>query len=98
DLISAGAPGVGGNGPRDACDTSIQCLDFEASADGARAFFSTTERLVPGDLDDSKDVYERSGGTTTQVSTGLPGGNGNFGATLQAISADGSRAVFGTYE
>ena len=98
DLISAGAPGGGGNAAVDACDVSIQCLDFAASADGSRTFFSTTERLAPSDLDAMTDVYERAGGVTTQVSTGLPGGNGNFGATLQAISADGSRAVFGTYE
>jgi hypothetical protein len=96
DLISTG-PG-GGNGDADACDVSILCLDFEASADGTRAFFSTTERLAPSDQDTSKDVYERSGATTSQVSTGTTGGNGNFDVTLQAISEDGAHAFFGTYE
>lgn len=98
ELVSAPAAGQGGGPAQDACDLSIQCLDFEASADGARAFFSTTERLAATDLDDNKDVYLRSGGATVQVSTGLPGGNGNFDATLQGISSDGARALFASYE
>ena len=96
ELISVGSKG--GNGPYDACDLSIQCLDFEASAGGSRAFFATAEQLTPSDIDGRKDVYERTGATTVQVSTGLPGGNGNFDATLQGISDDGTRAFFATYE
>ena len=97
ELISTGAT-AGGNGPFDACDLSIQCLDFEASADGSRAYFATAERLVATDTDNSKDVYRHTTTGTTQVSTGLPGGNGNFDVTLQGISRDGSRVLFATFE
>ncbi len=97
ELISAGQA-TGGNGPYDACDLSIQCLDFDASADGARAYFATAERLAATDTDASKDVYLHTTAGTTQVSTGLPGGNGNFDATLQDISSDGARVLFATFE
>ena len=52
ELISAG-----GNGAFDACDLTIECLDFEASEDGSRAYFSTAERIAVADTDLSKDVY-----------------------------------------
>ena len=93
ELISAG-----GNGPSAACDLTIQCVDFEASEDGSRAYFSTTERLVPTDTDGSKDVYLHTAAGPAQVSTGLPAGNGNFDVTLQGISSDGSRVLFATFE
>ncbi len=41
-----------------------------ASGDGNRVFFTTTEQLTSSDTDNSSDVYERSGSTTTQISTG----------------------------
>ena len=93
ELISGG-----GNGASAACDLTIQCLDFEASEDGSRAYFSTTERLAATDTDASKDVYLHTVAGTTQISTGLPGGNGNFDVTLQEISSDGSRVLFATFE
>jgi hypothetical protein len=69
-----------------------------ASADGTRAFFITSERLVAGDTDTAVDVYMRSGSTTTLISTGPAGGNGPEGAVFGGISADGSRAFFMTGE
>src|SRR6185295_15321754 len=54
------------------------------SADGTRVFFTTTEALVSADTDASSDIYERSAGTTTLISTGPTGGNGAFNAVFNA--------------
>ena len=69
-----------------------------ASADGTRVFFQTTESLVAADTDNSMDVYERSNGTTTLLSTGPNGGNGAFNAIFLAASKDGSRVFIRTAE
>ena len=50
------------------------------SADGAHVFFATREALVSADADTAQDVYERSGGQTTLISTGPAGGNGDINA------------------
>jgi hypothetical protein len=68
------------------------------SADGARVFFRTSEKLVASDTDTTQDLYERAGGTTTLLSTGPSGGNGVFQVIFNAISADGSRVLFSTGE
>ncbi len=60
-LISVG-PGTG-NGAHDAQAAGI-------SADGARAWFMTEERLLPSDTDGSLDAYEKS--IPAPVNTGLP--------------------------
>jgi Ca2+-binding RTX toxin-like protein len=41
-----------------------------AADDGKRVFFETDEPMVPADTDADQDVYERTGGQTTLVSTG----------------------------
>ena len=69
-----------------------------ASADGARVFFVTFEVLAGADSDTSQDVYERSGGQTTLISTGPTGANGAFDASFRGASADGARVFFGTAE
>ena len=84
-----------------------------ASADGSRLFLVSKEALVPpaegdssgpGDRDENTDVHERSGGTTTLISSGqLAGsgpysGNGPFDAQLQGVSADGAAAFLVTKE
>src|SRR5262245_18789147 len=58
----------GGNGPSDAFYDGV-------SNDGTKVFFDTDERLVPADTDNFIDVYMRSGGTTTLISTSSTGGN-----------------------
>ena len=68
------------------------------SADGTRFFFVATESLEPDDTDTKNDIYERSGSTTTRISTGSSGGNGSFGADFAAVSADGTRVFFATAE
>ena len=88
-LVSIGPEG--GNGALDANFAG-------ASEDGSKIFFATTESLVAQDTDSSLDVYLRSGGTTTLVSTGQINGNGEFSAALHGVSADGSKAYFMTQE
>jgi Tol biopolymer transport system component len=75
-----------------------------ASADGSKVFFSTTEKLVPGDTDSYRDVYMRvfdpdvSEYVSREVSTGPTGGNGAFDADFEKVSADGSKVFFTTAE
>jgi len=88
-LISTGP--TGGNG-------AFNAFFAGTSADGARVFFGTSERLVAGDNDSQSDVYERAGGVTSLLSTGPGGGNGAFGAFFDAASADGTRVFFHTAE
>ena len=84
------APGTG-NG---AFDASVEGF----SDDGSRAFFQTAEQMLPGDTDANVDIYERTGSTTTLISTGPAGGNGPHDADFYDASKDGSRAVFETGE
>ena len=82
----------GGNGAFDVGSFTL------VSADGTRAFFSTSESLEAGDTDSREDIYERSGSTTTRISTGSSGGNGAFDAALRDISSNGARVFFTTSE
>lgn len=76
-----------------------------ASDDGRHVYFVTNSRMTANDLDGSRDVYERSGGTTNLVSTGpaevLP--DANFGerapdAEFLGASPDGATVYFATYQ
>ncbi len=72
---------------------------FDASFDGIsnsgdRVFFSTAEPLA-GDTDTQLDIYGRSSGGTTLISSG---GNGTFDPTFAGASADGTRVAFTTDE
>jgi hypothetical protein len=88
-LLSIGP--AGGNGAFDA--------SFDgASADGTRVFFDTEEALTADDSDAQVDVFERSSGATTRLSTGGGGGNGAFDADFRGSSADGARVFFQTEE
>ncbi len=69
-----------------------------ASQDGTRVFFDTAESLVAADTDSSADTYERSGSTTTLLSTGPAGGNGSFDASFRGSSKDGSHVFIETAE
>jgi hypothetical protein len=66
--------------------------------DGASVYFTTEENLVSGDTDSARDVYERTGSTTTHISTGPDGGNGAPHSFFDAASIDGSRVFFTTAE
>jgi hypothetical protein len=75
-----------------------------ASGNGKAVFFTTTEKLVPGDTDTRADVYVRSYDTTLErhvtrpVSVGPVGGNDAYPATYLGVSANGARAFFATDE
>jgi len=88
-LVSVGS--TGGNGP-------LGAYFDGASKDGSHVFFDTQEPLVGGDTDTAYDIYDRFGGATTLVSTGPNGGNGNFFASFQKASDDGSHVFFQTAE
>ncbi len=88
-LVSTGP--TGGNGAFDAQFGDV-------SKDGKRVFFETDERLTSADTDSNRDVYERSGGVTTLVSTGPAGGNGALDAFFRGISQDGLHVYFVAYE
>ncbi len=60
--------------------------------------FTTAEPLVAEDTDSSQDVYMRSGGTTTLLSTGPDGGNGEFNAIFAGAADDGSKIFITTAE
>ncbi|HKG35435.1 MAG TPA: hypothetical protein VKA89_03240 [Solirubrobacterales bacterium] len=94
---SAGTTRVLSTGPTGGND-AIAPTFGAASGDGSRVFFTTREALVSSDNDFSVDVYERSAGTTTRLSTGPAGGNGAFGAELVGITPDGLRAFVLTNE
>jgi hypothetical protein len=78
-----------------------------SSADGEEAFFTTANKLVPGDTDNGfVDVYERfyDGGVgietfvTREISTGPTGGNDSYNVTFDGISEDGIVVFFSTAE
>jgi hypothetical protein len=86
-LLSVGP--TGGNDTEDATFRG-------ASADGSKVFFQTAEALVATDVDlGFQDVYQRSGGATSLISTGTI----EVGAADSAYvgsSLDGSRVFFST--
>jgi hypothetical protein len=78
-----------------------------SSTDGEVAFFETDEKLVPGDTDGKRDVYERSfdplvgesgAYVTREVSTGPTGGNDAYHAQFEAAGAAGDVIFFSTEE
>jgi hypothetical protein len=90
-LISTGPESR--NGPQPA--------SFEwASPDGSSsaAIFSTTEALTPTDTDSVQDLYQRSGGETTLLSTGPESREGPASASFEGASDDGSHVYFRTAE
>ena len=70
----------------------------DASSDGSRVFFVTTQKLTADDGDtDRNDAYERAGGVTTLLSgpTGVSDPDSD-GVGFYRATADGSRAFFET--
>ena len=88
NLVSTGPQG--GNG---AFNASIE----NTNSTGSHVLFRTAEQLVAADTDTVEDVYDRSGGTTTLVSTGPQSTFCNpSNAFSYAISPDGIRVLFTT--
>ena len=88
-LISTGP--INGNGANDARFDGV-------SADGTRVFFDTSERLTSTDTDTGRDVYQRSGGTTTQLSIGPAGGNTGIDSFYAGSSTDGTKVFIVSYD
>jgi hypothetical protein len=99
-IVALLAMALGAPGAHAASETSYE----GNSADGGTAFFSTTDKLVPGDTDGRRDVYVRSfdpvigNYVTREVSTGPTGGNDAFNAFFEGASADGTKAFLSTEE
>jgi Tol biopolymer transport system component len=75
----------------------FHCWDAAVSADGRYVAFTTADgNVLPGDLNDTGDVFlrDRMLGTTTFVSISSTGELGNNGSIVPSISADGSRIAF----
>jgi hypothetical protein len=72
-------------------------LYFSISANGQRvAFDSAASNLVPGDTNNSQDIFVRNTltNTTTRVSVDSAGNQGNSGSGTPSISADGRFVAF----
>lgn len=79
-------------------ETAADAVFSGTSSDGLRVFFTTTEKLTPGDGDSVPDVYERSGGHTRLVSVGEVAGQPAQAALFSGVSGDGLRVFFTTLE
>lgn len=67
------------------------------SNDGSHVYFTTAASLASNDTDVGfTDVYERAGGSTVLISTGVLNANKAAGAVFGGNSADGSRVFFNT--
>ena len=84
-------------GPRNANADSYPFY-VGAADDASHVIFSTDAQLVTADHDSSFDLYDRSAGTTTLVSTGPAGGNDELSVDGWHVSPDGTRVVFATDE
>ncbi|HET9198709.1 MAG TPA: hypothetical protein VFN92_10710 [Solirubrobacterales bacterium] len=96
-LLSVGP--TGGEGPEPASFvTPLEAMAFflppdrfpAATDNGDRVWFSTAERLLPGDENDAEDVYEWDRGNLYLVSPG----SGPHPASFAGASADGSTVMF----
>src|SRR4028118_991034 len=70
------------------------------SADGRFVTFSSeASNLVPGDTNDSEDIFVRdlSTNTTTRVSVDSAGNPGNSDSELPSISANGQKVAFSSF-
>ncbi len=83
----------GGNG-------GFNAIYAGSSADGSAVYFETTEQLDAADTDSAQDLYARSGGETSLVSTGPAGGDGPIAAEFRWASPDDSTdaVIFTTSE
>ena len=80
--------------PTGGATTAPYRLPKNLSADGQRAFFETTQALVPGDVNGNLDVYGWQAGQLQLISTGKAGGRSEF----VAAGANGDDVFFTTRE
>jgi hypothetical protein len=74
---SGGTTTLASTGPF-AGGTASDVDQTEVSRDGGTVYFTTTEQLVPEDLDNTYDLYAHSAGVTTLLSKGEINGNGPY--------------------
>jgi Tol biopolymer transport system component len=87
--VSVGTGGTEGNGRAHAIPA--------ISADGGHvAFTSEATNLVAGDTNDATDIFvhDRDTGSTTRVSVGTDGTEGNGYSWIPSLSADGTSVAF----
>ncbi|HET6570503.1 MAG TPA: hypothetical protein VFG58_03345 [Solirubrobacterales bacterium] len=96
---SGGTATLASVGPAGENGTAISGL-LAGSADGSKAFFSTTDSFSGADTDSAVDIYARGGGTTELVSerdSSCPScDTGGEAPELNWVSADGLLAIFST--
>jgi hypothetical protein len=90
-LVSAGEAGKGNL-------AFAASFEWVSETGSGTVVFTTAEALTADDGDSFQDVYARSGGTTTLLSTGPEGGDGDFSAIFADAAADGSKVFFATVE
>ena len=102
---SSGTTSLVSTGPNELVTDDQDVESFSGvSANGTRVFFRTREALVAADGDGPPggigklDIYERSGGQTTLVSTSGSNPNQPFDASFGRASEDGARVFFRTQE
>jgi hypothetical protein len=69
-----------------------------ASADGATAFFTTTESLTGADTNNATDVYRWTGGSPALVTSGTCTQGTGCGSTFNTATGDGGSIMFTTTE
>jgi hypothetical protein len=85
------------DGPKpDGNDFNVEFQD--ASDDGARIYFSSNERLLDSDTDDSGDVYLRTAAGLVHISDDPTGADAEEEADFIDETADGARVWFATRE
>ena len=78
-------------------DDANDVLFQNASQDGRRVLFATSEKLAAGDTDVRSDLYERApGGELVPVSDRTDGPDPNEDAVAAAVSRDGTRVYIGS--
>lgn len=96
ECVSLDANGLPGSG--DWSTDSIHAPRSPVSTDGRYVVFSSTAKLVPGDLGNTRDCYVRDRvlNQTILVSTNGSGNDGNGNTFAGAVSGDGSVIAFKT--
>src|SRR5687768_16063392 len=84
-IESIGPAGGNGNSPAEV----VGARDADK-----RVYVTTAEPLTSADTDSSIDLYSRTGGNTTLLSTAPGGGNGTFAANFGRAVQAGSKVFF----
>src|SRR5262249_17765920 len=82
-------------GPTDSSNADCGCNFRAVSTDGLTVIFEGPEALVSQDQDGTNgDIYQRSGGTTTLITTAPDHNDDPLDVQFRAASADAQRVIF----